>query len=157
MNEDPTVEAARIARGGLYYEMQARLGLVKDDQLRPVSRALFFVLIAWGVPLVISVFEGNAFGSFADMPFLLHLPVLSRFLLGIGLLIAMEPVAEAQLATVLRPLLSPPLLAPGAQASGGSISCGPRGSAAQFASGGNRVFRGGLRVFGRRGGWPQRF
>jgi hypothetical protein len=122
MNEDPTVEAARIARGGLYYEMQARLGVVKDDQLRPVSRALFFVLIAWGVPLIISGFEGKAFGNFAEMPFLLHLPVLSRYLLGIGLLIAMEPVAEAQLATVLRPLLSPPLLAPGAQAAAASAA-----------------------------------
>jgi len=122
MNEDPTVEAARIARGGLYYEMQARLGLVKDDQLRPMSRAFLVVLIAWGVPLIISVFEGMALGSFADMPFLLHLPVLSRFLLGIGLLIAMEPVAEAQLGTVLRPLLSPPLLAPGAQAAAASAA-----------------------------------
>ncbi|WP_297770384.1 hypothetical protein, partial [uncultured Roseovarius sp.] len=75
MNKDPTVEAARIARGGLYYEMQARLGLVKDDQLRPMSRAFLVVLIAWGVPLIISVFEGTALGSFADMPFLLHLPV----------------------------------------------------------------------------------
>lgn len=122
MKEDPTVEAARIARGGLYYEVQARLGLVKDNQLRPVSRALFAVLIAWGVPLIISVFEGRAFGSSNEMPFLLHLPVLSRFLLGIGLLIAMEPVAEAQLGTVLRPLLSPPLLAPGARSAAASAA-----------------------------------
>ena len=69
MNEDPTIEAVRISRGSLFYEMQARIGLVRDDQLRPVSRALFFVLIAWVVPLVISIFEGKAFGSFTDMPF----------------------------------------------------------------------------------------
>lgn len=116
MTDDPTCEAARIARGGLFHEMQARLGLVTEDDLRPVFRAFLLVVIAWGVPLVISVFEGKAFGSFADMPFLLHLPVLSRFLLGVALLVAMEPVAEAQLATVLRPLLSPPLLAPDARA-----------------------------------------
>lgn len=122
MTDDPTIEAVKISRGGLYYEMQARVGLVKDDQLRPVSRALLFVLIAWAVPLVISVFEGNAFGNFSDMPFLLHLPVLSRFLVGIVLLIAMEPIAEAQLATVLRPLLGPPLLAPGAKAAATSAA-----------------------------------
>ena len=116
MNEDPTMEAVKISRGGLYHEMQARVGLVKDDQLRPVSRALFFVLITWAVPLVISIVEGKAFGSFTDMPFLLHLPVLSRFLIGVGLLIAMEPVAEHHLAGVLRPLLSRPLLAPGSHA-----------------------------------------
>lgn len=116
MSEDPIKEAARISRGGLYYEMQARLGLVKEDQLRPAFRALFFVLIAWAAPLIISIFEGKAFGSFADMPFLLHLPVLSRFFIGVGLLIAMEPVVEHQLSTVLRPLLSPPLLAPGSHA-----------------------------------------
>ncbi|MFX0547136.1 hypothetical protein ACEWPL_016490, partial [Roseovarius sp. S1116L3] len=122
MSEDPTIEAARISRGGLYYRMQARLGLVKEDQLRPVTRALLFVLIAWGVPLVISIFEGQAFGSYAEMPFLLHLPVLSRFLLGVCLLVVMEPVAENQLASVLGPLLSPPLLAPGSKAAAASAA-----------------------------------
>jgi hypothetical protein len=122
MNEDPTIESTRISRGGVFYKMQERLGLLKEDQLRPVSRALFFVVIAWAVPLVISIFEGKAFGSFAEMPFLLYLPVLSRFLVGVGLLIAMEPVVEHQLAGVLRPLLCPPLLAPGSQAAARSAA-----------------------------------
>lgn len=112
MAGDPTTEAARISRGGPYYELQARLGLVRDDDLRPISRASIAVLITWAVPLVISIAEGNAFGKFADMPFLLYLPVLSRFLIGVGVLIAMEPLAEHHLAGVLKPLLDAPLLAP---------------------------------------------
>ncbi|MFX0542452.1 hypothetical protein ACEWPM_012055 [Roseovarius sp. S4756] len=122
MNEDPTIEAARISRGGLYYRMQSRLGLVEEDQLRPVTRALLFVLIAWGAPVVISIFEGSAFGDTSETSFLLHLPVLSRFLVGISLLIAMEPVAERQLAAVLNPLLSRPLLATGSQAAAASAA-----------------------------------
>lgn len=123
MNEDATIETVRISRGGLFYEMQARMGLVKEDQSRPIRRALLLVAITWAVPLVISGFEGKAFGSFSDMPFFLHLPVLSRFLVGVGLLILMEPVAEYQLAGILRPLLGPPLLAQDA-----------RGAAANAAS-----------------------
>lgn len=112
MTEGP-LEVARISRGGLYYEMQARLGLVRDDDLHPVSRAIFFVLIAWVVPLALSSLEGKGFGSTTEATFLLSLPVLSRFFLGVGLLVIMEPVAEHQLAKVCRPLLSVPLLAPG--------------------------------------------
>lgn len=112
--EDPTADATRISRGGPFHDLQAKLGLVRDDDLRPISRALIAVAIAWVVPLVISILEGNAFGEFADMPFLLYLPALSRFLIGVGVLIAMEPVAEHHLSGVLRPLLRAPLLAPSA-------------------------------------------
>lgn len=46
MTDDPTIEAVKISRGGLYYEIQARVGLVREDKLRPVLRAFFLVLIA---------------------------------------------------------------------------------------------------------------
>jgi hypothetical protein len=43
-----------IARGGPFYELQRRLGLLREDSFRAGSRALLFVGLAWGVPLVLS-------------------------------------------------------------------------------------------------------
>ena len=40
-----------IARGGPFYELQVRLGIIHEGVLRVRDRALFFVGLAWAVPL----------------------------------------------------------------------------------------------------------
>ena len=57
-----------IARGGPFYELQRRIGLLHEDAFRAAPRALLFVVLAWGAPFLLSLIEGHAFGKFDDHP-----------------------------------------------------------------------------------------
>ena len=102
-----------LAHGGPFYGMQQQLGLLREDAFRPVSRAMLFVALAWGVPLVLSFIEGNAFGELSDKPYLLELGVWARFLIAVGLFILMERHVQDRLREILLELVRAPMLAPG--------------------------------------------
>lgn len=51
-----------IARGGPFYDLQLKAKLVHTTGLNPVVRA---VAIAWGIPLILSLAAGTAFGPSA--------------------------------------------------------------------------------------------
>ncbi|MFK7911207.1 MAG: hypothetical protein AB8F34_11505, partial [Akkermansiaceae bacterium] len=69
------------AHGGPFYELQRQLGLLRENALRTVPRALLFVALAWGVPLILSLLAGDALGHYADSPFLLDMRAWARFFL----------------------------------------------------------------------------
>ena len=101
-----------LARGGPFYELQGRLGLLREDALRAPSRAVLFVGLAWGVPLVLSIIAGNALGPYDQLPFLLDPWPWSRFFIAVGLLVLMERHAEERLRLHLHQFTRAPLLAP---------------------------------------------
>jgi len=47
--------AAQKTSGGPFYDLQRQLGLLREDTFRAGSRALLFVGLAWGVPLILSL------------------------------------------------------------------------------------------------------
>jgi hypothetical protein len=102
-----------LAHGGPFYELQRLLGLLRDDAFRAGSRALLFVSIAWGVPLVFSLVAGSALGPVTDGPYLYDLVAWARFFIAIGLFLLMEKTVEEQLCTYLLQFVRAPLLAPG--------------------------------------------
>jgi hypothetical protein len=101
------------AHGGPFYTLQRQLGLLREDAFRAGSRALLFVGLAWGVPLVLSLVAGNAFGPHADKPYLLELGVWARFFIAVGLFMLMERQVEERLRTHLVQFARAPILAPG--------------------------------------------
>jgi len=103
-----------IARGGPFYELQQRLGLLRENAFRAGPRAVLFVFLAWGVPLLLSLFEGHALGKFEEHPFLLALVSWSRYFIAVGLFILTERHIEEQLRTFLLQFARAPILAPGA-------------------------------------------
>jgi hypothetical protein len=103
-----------IARGGPFYELQRRLGLLREDSFRAGSRALLFVGLAWGVPLVLSIVAGNAVGPYEQRPFLLDPWPWTRFFVAVGLLVLIEREVEERLRTHQRQFTLAPLLAPSA-------------------------------------------
>lgn len=107
------VDEFLVAHGGPFFELQRRLGLLREDALRAGIRAPLFVGLAWGVPLVLSLLAGNAFGQRAENPFLLDLRVWGRFFLAVGLFILMERQTQERLRVYLRQFVRAPLLAPG--------------------------------------------
>jgi hypothetical protein len=112
--EEKKAREFKLAHGGPFYELQRRLGLLREDAFRAGSRALLFVALAWGVPLVLSIVAGNAFGSSEDHPYLLDLAVWARFFIAVGLFLFMEKRLEKQLQIYLVQFVRAPLLAPGA-------------------------------------------
>jgi hypothetical protein len=105
----------RIARGGPYYDLQQRLGLLREEALHAGRRAVILVGLAWGVPLVLSAIVGHAIGPAATRPFLLDLGAWARFFVAIGIFVLMERMVEERLRAHLRQFARAPLLAPDAQ------------------------------------------
>jgi len=103
-------------RGGPFYELQKRLHLVRKGRENSWQRAAIFVGLAWGVPLLLSAYEGNAWGPYADRPYLLHLAVWARFFVSVGIFLLMEPFVGRRLAELLHLLVQSKLLAPGSKA-----------------------------------------
>ena len=107
------IDAFLIARGGPFYELQRMLGLLSDSAFRALPRAILLVVLAFGVPLILTIIAGTAFGPAADQPYIRELGVWARFVFGIGLFVLSERQVEKRLRQDLRHLGDAPLLAPG--------------------------------------------
>lgn len=100
-----------VARGGPFYTLQRQLGLLHETALRAPSRAALLVGLAWGVPLLLAVAAGDAWGPIADNPYLLDLRAWARYFVAVGLFILMEPRLEQSLHKHLQHFVRAPLLA----------------------------------------------
>ena len=103
-----------IARGGPFYDLQLRLGLLREQALHAGRRAAILVGLAWGVPLLLSALAGHAIGPAASRPFLLDLGAWARFVIAIGIFVLMERLVEERLRVHLGQFVRAPLLAPAA-------------------------------------------
>jgi len=111
--EEKKVSEFLLAHGGPFYALQQQLGLLHEDAFRASSRALLFVALAWGVPLVFSLIAGSAYGPATDNPYLLELGAWARFFVAVALFLLMEKKTEEQLRSYLLQFVRAPLLAPG--------------------------------------------
>lgn len=105
-----------IARGGPFYELQERLGLIHAQALRAGQRALLAVALAWGVPLVLAALAGTAWsGTAAERPYLLDLGAWARFFVAVGMLVLAERQVEERLRALQAQFQRTPLLPPGSR------------------------------------------
>ena len=111
--EEKKVSEFLLAHGGPFYALQRQLGLLREDAFRAGFRAILFVALAWVVPLVFSIFAGNAYGPATDNSYLLDLGAWARFFVAIALFLLMEKKVEERLRTYLLQFVRAPLLAPG--------------------------------------------
>jgi len=103
-----------ISRGGPFYELQERLGLLHETAARAGRRAALFVGLAWGVPLLLTLLAGTAFGPWDNHPYLLAVEAWARFFVAIALFVLMERSVEERLRVNLSHFVRAPLLAPSA-------------------------------------------
>ena len=112
-----------VACGGPFYELQRKLGLLREDAFHAKPRAVMLVALTWGVPLVLSLITGDAYGPFADKPFLLDAGAWARYFIAVGLFILMEKQIEERLNMHLAQFTRAPLLAPESfEAAAGSVT-----------------------------------
>jgi hypothetical protein len=110
-------EASRIgeylaSHGGPFFELQRRLGVLREDALLAGRRAAMFVALAWGVPFILSLIAGRAFGPADTHPFLLDFGAWARFFIAVGLFVLAEQQVEYGLQGKLGQLVRAPILAP---------------------------------------------
>ncbi len=97
------------SHGGPFYELQARLHLLHAQSLRVVSRAVIFVALAWGMPLVLGLPDSL---SLRGGTYLTDLSAWARFFIAIAAFLLAERQVERGLRFKLRQFLDVPLLAP---------------------------------------------
>src|SRR5271157_951660 len=100
------------SHGGPFFEMQRRLGLLREDALLAGRRAAIYVALAWGVPLILSLVAGRAFGPADSHPYLIDFAALARFFIAVGLFVLAEQQVEAGLKGKLGQLVRAPIIAP---------------------------------------------
>jgi len=79
-----------ITQGGPLHWLQVRLGEAGYERQHVVRRALFVVLVTWLPLLVLSLWQGQAYGSEIKIPFLRDFAVNVRFLIAAPILILAE-------------------------------------------------------------------
>ena len=108
------VDRLAIADGGPFVALQSRLGLLEANATAAPRRAAVFVALTFGVPLVLAIAAGNAWGPLALRPFLLDWGVWARFVVAIAIFVLMERLVAERLELHLEQFVRTPLLAPGA-------------------------------------------
>lgn len=111
MKAEERITEFLLSHGGPFYELQRQLGLIRENALRTTPRVLIFAGLAWGVPLLLSAAQGNAYGPAAAGPYLLDLGVWARFLIAVGLFIFMEGQVEESLCNKLAHFFRAPIIA----------------------------------------------
>jgi hypothetical protein len=110
------IDRFAIADGGPFVELQRRLGLLEAKAASAPRRSAILVAIAFGVPLLLAIAAGDAWGPVAARPFLLDWGIWARFVLAIAVFVLMERLVNDRLKLHLRQFADTPLLAPGAMA-----------------------------------------
>jgi hypothetical protein len=102
-----------IAEGGPFYDLQRQLRLLRENAFRAAPRAMLFVFLAWGIPLILCLVADATSQAGVTRSYLASLPMWSRFVIAVGLFIIMERRVEQRLVQVLRRLVAAPVLSPG--------------------------------------------
>jgi hypothetical protein len=87
-----------LMEGGPLFNLQKRLGLIKENAPFLKRRALFAALITWVPLLILSQLQGFAFGHAVTVPFLHDFSGYTRFLLAVPLLLLAENIIGPRIA-----------------------------------------------------------
>jgi hypothetical protein len=82
-----------LVSGGLFNALLVRCRLLREPVELLRERSLVFVAITWLPLLVISLLEGNVWGSNVHLPFLFDVSTHARFLIAIPLLFLADAFA----------------------------------------------------------------
>jgi hypothetical protein len=94
-----------LVAGGPLYRLLRRTRLSGDEMQWTVRRMVVLAVLAWVPLLLLSIFDGRAWGSAVALPFLHDLEVHAKLLIAIPLLIAAEVTAHRRLLPIVRQFL----------------------------------------------------
>ncbi|MDI7864234.1 hypothetical protein MRS76_20050 [Rhizobiaceae bacterium n13] len=107
---DAELEDFLASHGGVFFELQERLGLLRRNALCSAKRALLFVGLAWGVPLLLGI--PRSFLLDIQGAYLADFGVWAKFFIAIGAFILAEQQVEKGLRAKLSQLVRAPIISP---------------------------------------------
>jgi len=113
MNETDQIKAEEdfsLVIGGPMFQLFRRAYLSGNTLELLRRRIVILVLVSWLPPLVISAFEGHAWGSSVNLPFLKDIDAHARFLIALPLVVGAELVVHQRMAGVVRNFLNRSLI-----------------------------------------------
>jgi len=96
------LEDFSLTKGGPFFKLVVRSGLIKPEFARPARRAAFLALLTWLPLLILSLVQNVAFAGPVTLPFLWDFTVHVRFLICVPLLIIAEVVLDARTNAVVK-------------------------------------------------------
>ena len=91
-----------LTKGGPFFKLMVRSGLMKPEFARPAGRATFLAVFTWLPLLILSLVQGLAFDGPVELPFLWDFAVHVRFLICVPLLIIAEVLLDARTRAVVK-------------------------------------------------------
>ena len=91
-----------LTKGGPFFKLMVRSGLMKPEFARPARRATFLAVFTWLPLLILSLVQGLAFDGPVELPFLWDFAVHVRFLICVPLLIIAEVLLDARTRAVVK-------------------------------------------------------
>lgn len=91
-----------LTKGGPFFKLMVRSGLMKPEFARPARRATFLAVFTWLPLLILSLLQGLAFDGQVELPFLWDFAVHVRFLICVPLLIIAEVLLDARTRAVVK-------------------------------------------------------
>ena len=110
MNRVNSEEDFSLVIGGPMFQLFRRAYLSGSTLELMRRRIIILVLISWLPPLVISAFEGHAWGNSVNLPFLKDVDAHARFLIALPLVVGAELVVHRRMANVVRQFLNRSLI-----------------------------------------------
>jgi hypothetical protein len=105
-----------LVQGGPLFRLERRAHLADDGLELARRRIVAITALAWLPLLALSALNGRAWGTPAELPFLLDISTHVRLLLALPLLILAEPIVHRRLRLVARQFLERDLISPASQA-----------------------------------------
>jgi hypothetical protein len=106
MKADDTPWALSLVRGDLLFRLQRKAGLIPEQGLGIMRRALFWALLAWLPIAVWAWMKGGLLPAEGSEPMLVHYGINARLLLAIPLFILAEGMMHGTLTALLPRLVS---------------------------------------------------
>jgi hypothetical protein len=101
-----------LIRGDLLFRLQRKIGLIPEQGLGIVRRALFWSLLAWLPIAVWALLQGRLLPVAGGEPLLAHFGINARLLLAVPLFIIGEGMMHSTLTTLLPRLVSSGIVPP---------------------------------------------
>lgn len=95
---NPVARPFLLMEGGPLFQIQMRVGLIKQNSPFLKRRALLAALVTWVPLLVLSALQGRAFGHSVPIPFVRDFSTYTRFLLAVPLLLLAENILGPRIA-----------------------------------------------------------